>query len=76
MARSPEILAEHADIAANAALLWGLTCLMADLSRIAIGSPTSTWGESRLDEDDTGRAACIRALLLATETDDYTEPVR
>jgi len=49
---------------------------MADLYLIAIGSPTFTWGESRLDEVDAGRAAYIRALVLAIGTDDYSELVR
>lgn len=53
-----------------------LTRLMADLYLIAIGSPTFTWGESRLDEVDAGRAAYIRALVLAIGTDDYSELVR
>jgi Fic-DOC domain mobile mystery protein B len=53
-----------------------LTRLMADLYLIAIGSPTFTWGESRLDEGDAGRAAYIRALVLAVRTDDYSELVR
>jgi Fic-DOC domain mobile mystery protein B len=52
------------------------TRLMADLYLVAIGSPVFTWGGSRLDEEDAGRAAYIRALVLAVETDDYSELLR
>lgn len=48
------------------------TRLMADLYLIAIGSPAFTWGESRLGEEDAGRAAYIRALVVAVETHDYS----
>jgi len=49
------------------------TRLMADLYLIASGAPAFTWGGSRLDEEDAGRAAYIRALVEAVETDDYSE---
>ena len=52
------------------------TRLMADLYLTAAGSAPFSWGESRLDEEDAGRAAYIRALVVAVETDDYTELVR
>lgn len=52
------------------------TRLMADLYLTAIGSPMFTWGGSRLDQEDSGRAAYIRALVSAIETDDYSELVR
>jgi Fic-DOC domain mobile mystery protein B len=52
------------------------TRLMADLYLIAVGSPPFTWGGSHLDEEDAGRAAYIRALVLAVETDDYSELIR
>jgi len=52
------------------------TRLMADLYLIASGSPSFTWGGSRLDEADAGRAAYIQALVLAVETDDYSELIR
>ncbi len=51
------------------------TRLMADLYLIAIGHPALTWGGSRLDEEDAGRAAYIRALIVAVETDDYSDLV-
>jgi Fic-DOC domain mobile mystery protein B len=52
------------------------TRLMADLYLIASGAPPFTWGGSRLDEEDAGRAAYIRALVVAVETDDYSELIR
>ena len=52
------------------------TRLMADLYLMAIGFPTFTWGLSRLDEEDAGRAAYIRGLVVAVESDDYSELVR
>jgi Fic-DOC domain mobile mystery protein B len=52
------------------------TRLMADLYLVSIGSSVFTWGGSRLDEEDAGRAAYIRALVAAVETDDYAELVR
>jgi len=52
------------------------TRLMADLYLVAIDAPVFSWGRSRLDEEDAGRAAYISALVAAVETDDYAELVR
>ena len=52
------------------------TRLMADLYLIASGAPAFTWGGSRLEEAGAGRAAYIRALVEAVETDDYSELIR
>jgi hypothetical protein len=49
---------------------------MADLYLTPSGAEQFTWGASNLDNDGSGRAAYIAALLRALHTDEYVDLIR